>query len=178
MHTRSGFSMRFVLVGCLAGGLIAASVEEAASQTNIQRDAPVRKFSGVEEIVFECTTSDATAGFVDMPGMTRSFTLAGSANEEVVVAFHATASLALAATPGLTSDTGYVLLQIDGAVQSPGNQIPFISTESSSPIIAAYSFTWQSAPLSPGSHTVLIQWRTDSGSEFCVDARSLIILHR
>jgi hypothetical protein len=34
------------------------------------------------------------------------------------------------------------------------------------------------AGLSSGRHTALIRWRTDLGSEFCVDARSLIILHR
>jgi hypothetical protein len=174
MRTHAAFFARLALVGCLAGSLIAASVEEAAAQTDTKRSARVKKFSGVEEIVFECTTSDSTAGFVDMPGMTRSFRLAGSG--AVVVMFHGTASLALA--PALTTDTGYVQLQIDGVVQSPGDQIPFISTESSTPLIAGYSFTWQSERLSSGRHTALIRWRTDLGSEFCVDARSLIILHR
>jgi hypothetical protein len=32
MRTRSAFSARFALVGCLAGSLMAASAEEAASQ--------------------------------------------------------------------------------------------------------------------------------------------------
>jgi hypothetical protein len=177
MRTHTAFYVKLALLGCLAGSLIAASVEEvAAQQTNIRRSAPVKKFSGAEEVVFECTTSDSTAGFVDMPGMKRNFTLAGSGMDAVVVMFHGTASLALGA--GLTTDTGYVQLQIDGVVQSPGNEVPFISTESSTPLIAAYSFTWQSKRLSPGPHTALIQWRTDLGSEFCVDARTLIILHR
>ena len=174
MCTHAAFLARLGLVGCLAGSLMAASVENAAAQTDTKRSARVKKFSGVEEIVFECTTSDSTAGFVDMPGMTRNFRLAGSG--AVVVMFHGAASLALG--PALTADTGYIQLQIDGVVQTPGDQIPFISTESTTPLIAAYSFTWQSERLSSGSHTALIRWRTDSGSEFCVDARSLIILHR
>jgi hypothetical protein len=130
---------------------MAVSVGEAVAQTDTRRSARVKKFSGVEEIVFECTTSDSTAGFVDMPGMTRNFRLAGSG--AVVVMFHGAASLALG--PALTSDTGYVQLQIDGVVQSPGDQIPFISTESATPLISAYSFTWQSERLSSGRHTAL-----------------------
>lgn len=174
MRTLATSFARLGLAGCLAGSIMAAALGEAAAQTDTRRSAPVNRFAGVEEIVFECTTSDSTAGFVDMPGMTRNFRLARSG--AVVVMFHAAASLALG--PALTTDTGYVQLQIDGDVQTPGDQIPFISTESTTALPAAYSFTWQSERLSSGQHTALIRWRTDQGSEFCVDARSLIILHR
>jgi hypothetical protein len=178
MRTRVTLSVRLALVGWLAGGLMAASAEEAASQTNFQRNAPISKFSGVEEIVNECTTSDSTAGFVDMPGMTRNFTLGGNTSEEVIVMFHAAATFTLDPTePPGSLDTGFVQLEIDGAVQSPGNQIEFIGTGVPSLITGAYSFTWQSAPLTPGSHTALIRWRTDLGSEFCVNGRTMIILH-
>lgn len=37
---------------------------------------------------------------------------------------------------------------------------------------------FKSTPLPPGAHTARVQWRTDLGSEMCVDARSLIVLHR
>lgn len=174
MRTRAELSVRFALVGWLAGVLMAASAEEAASQTNIQRNGPLRNFSGIEEVVFECTTEES---FVDMPPMTRNFTLGGSANEEVVVMFHASAAFTLVS--GQTTDSGYVRLEIDNVVQSPGDQVPFISAETEDPqTTGAYSFTWQSAPLTPGNHTANILWRTDLGSEFCVDARTMIILHR
>jgi hypothetical protein len=175
MRKGETFSMRLALVGCLTGSLMAASTEEAASQPNFQ-DSPIRNFSGVEEIVEACTNSDSTAGFVDMPGMTRDFTLGGSTSEEVVVMFHATANLALAS--GQSQDTGVVALLIDGATQTPVNEVGFISAEGSTAFEAAHSFTWQSPSLTPGRHTALIQYRTDLGSDFCVYARSLIILHR
>jgi hypothetical protein len=177
MRTRATLSVRLALVGWLAGGLM-ASAEEAASQTNFQRNAPISKFSGVEEIMNECTTSAGLGNEVDMPGMTRNFTLGGTTSEEVIVMFHAAATLTLdPSLPPGSLDTGFVLLQIDGAVQTPGNQIELIGTGVPSQVTGAYSFTWQSAPLTPGNHTALIRWRTDLGSNFCVDARTMIILH-
>jgi hypothetical protein len=156
---------------------MAASAEEAASQTNIMQEGSIENFSGVEESVNACTTINPKPNYDDMPGMTLDFTLGGSTSEEVVVMFHATAYLELAS--GQAVDTGYVVLKIDGVVQTPSDEVPLISTDNSTnALTATYSFTWQSTSLVPGRHTALIQYRTDSGSNFCVDTRSLIILHR
>jgi hypothetical protein len=138
-------------------------------QAATTRSAPISKFSGVDEIVFECTSSTT---FVNIPGLSRTFTLGGTAAEEVVVMLQGAFNLNGAAP----FDTAFVQLLIDNVVQGPGNQVPIRSVEDAS--TSTSGFNWQSKVLQPGSHTARVQWRTDLGSEVCVDARSLIVLHK
>jgi hypothetical protein len=146
------------LTAALAVGLGSAHAANTRSGT-------INKFSGVDEIVFACTS---TSSFVNMPAMSRTFTVGGTNSSSVVVTFSGAASLS-----GVDFDTGFVRLRIDSVTVPPGD-IPLIGVDDS----GAHSFTWESAPLSPGSHTARVQWRTDLGSEFCVDARSLTVLHK
>jgi hypothetical protein len=157
MQTRTGR----LAAGCLIAGIAAFGQAHAASN----RAGQINSFNGVDEIVEACTTSKS---FVSVPQMTRPFTVSGTASS-VVVTFSGSASL-----NGQPFDTGFVRLTIDGTQQNPG-VVPFIGVGETS---EANAFTWQSQTLSVGSHTARVQWRTDLGSSFCVDARSLVILHR
>ncbi len=161
MFMYTGMRMGFALAGCLAGALLAAEQAQAATS----RSGTISKFDGVDEIVFACTT---TTSYATVPQMTRTFTVSGSASP-VVVTFSGAASMS-----GEPFDTGFVRLTIDNAQQTPG-EVPYISVGESS---SAHAFTWQTKSLSVGTHTARIQWRTDLGSSFCLDARSLIVLHR
>ena len=154
-------------LGLLAGVLLIGLVGGVAAQAAIFRSAPISKFDGVDEIVNKCTS---TTSFVAMPQMTRTFTVGGSGSGSVVVMF--TGSLDLD-TSGGAFDTGFVRLRIDGVPQSPG-VVPVIGAGER----GSHGFTWQSQPLTPGSHTTSVQWRTDLGGNFCVDARSLTVLHK
>jgi hypothetical protein len=151
----------------LAGVLLIGLVGGVAAQAALLRSAPVSKFDGVNEIVERCTTS---SNFVQMPQMTRTFTLGGSINDEVLVTFTGAVSLG---SGGGAFDTGFVRLIIDGAQQGPG-EIPLIGAGDR----GSQGFTWQSKLLTPGSHTARVQWRTDLHSQFCADARSLTVLHK
>lgn len=151
----------------IAAGLsvaLVAGLGQCAFAAN-SRSGVISKFSGVDEIVEACTT---TASFANMPAMSRTVTVGAGAASSVVVTFSAAASLF-----GQAFDTGFVRLRIGNTTVPPGD-IPLIGQGQS----GAQSFTWQSAPLSPGNYTVRVQWRTDLGSSFCVDARSLTILHK
>lgn len=152
-----------VLAGLVVVGLVSAVAAQAATS----RSAPISRFDGVDEIVEECTNSTS---FVNMPQMTRTFTLGGSADEEVVGMFQGALSLD---GSGGTFDTGFLRLRVDGVQQSPG-EIPAIGANDR----GTHGFNWQTMPLTPGSHTARVQWRTDLGSTLCVDARSLIVVHR
>ena len=152
-----------LLAGVLVIGLVGGVVAHAA----INRSAPISKFDGVNEIVEGCTNNSS---FVQMPQMTKTFTLGGSVNDEVLVTFTGAVSLG---SGGGAFDTGFVRLMIDGVQQSPG-EIPLIGAGDR----GSQGFTWQSKPLTPGSHTARVQWRTDLHSQFCVDARSLTVLHK
>ena len=148
----------FVLAGCLM------SIGQAQAATS--RSGVISKFDGVDEIVQSCTT---TTAFATVPQMTRAFNITGSASS-VVVTFSGSASL----SGSEAFDTGFIRLTIDNAQQTPG-EVPFIAADQSS---TANSFTWQTKSLAVGAHTARIQWRTDLGSSFCLDARALIVLHR
>ena len=152
-----------VLAALVVLGLVAGVAAVAATS----RSAPINKFDGVDEIVEECTD---TTTFVTMPGMIRSFTLGGTVNDQVVAMFEGAVSLD---TAGGDSDTGFVRLMIDGVQQGPG-EIPLIGAGDR----GTHGFNWQSRGLTPGPHTAGVQWRTDLGSQFCADARSLIVLHK
>ncbi len=148
----------------LAGACLVAPAGPAAAQVG-----NVGKFSSTRAVINDCSISTA---FTTIPGMSRNFTLGGSANDEVVVMFQASWS----GSP-ITFDTGFVRLTIDGVVQPTNVSVPaFGGTESSSSF--THGFNWISQALTPGSHTARIQWRTDLGSTFCVDDRTLVVLHR
>lgn len=152
----------FIWAAVAIAGTLGVQAEAAT-----QKSAPISKFSGVDEIVFSCTTSKT---FVNIPGLSRSFTVGAGAAEEAVVMLQGAFSFSPAG-----SDTAFVRLLIDNVVQGPGDQVPIESLNATS---SARGFNWQSRALSPGAHTVRVQWRTDLGSSLCVDARSLIVLHK
>jgi hypothetical protein len=161
MFTRGKAMAALCAVGCLLGELLIFGHAEAATR----RSGVIKEFDGVDEIVQACK---AATTFVNVPKMTTTFTISGSPSP-VVVTFSGSASLS-----GQQFDTGFVRLLIDGVEQTPG-EVPFVSEGELS---EAHAFTWQTKSLSVGSHTASLQWRTDLGSSFCLDARSLIVLHR
>jgi hypothetical protein len=156
-----------ILLAALVPVIVGTTLVAQAAITSTSRSAPIKQFDGIDEIVEACTT---TSTFATIPQMTRTFTLGGTGNDEVVAMFQGSISLDSA---GGTFDTGFVRLLVDGAQQSPG-EIPVIGTDDR----GTHGFNWQTKALTPGSHTVKVQWRTDLNSNFCVDARSLIILHK
>ncbi|MEX2273996.1 MAG: hypothetical protein WEA10_00305 [Actinomycetota bacterium] len=150
----------------LAGIVIVGVTAGVAAQAATTGSAPINRFDAVDEIVEECTN---TTNFNVMPQMKRSFTVAGSVAEEAVVMFEG--SLSLSDSGGF--DTGFLRLTVDGVEQSPG-LIPTLAEGDR----GTHGFNWHTTPLSPGSHTARIQWRTDLGETFCADARSLIVIHK
>lgn len=155
---------------CATIAFIGFSLAVSDGQAATNRQAPVSLFNGVDEVVFACTTSTT---FVNIPGMSRSFNQGAGAAEEVISMLQGSFNV----SPTAAFDTAYVRLLIDNVVQGPGNQVPILSTDGSF-LTAAVGFNWQSPPLAAGAHTARVQWRTDLGSQLCVDTRSLIVLHR
>jgi hypothetical protein len=166
MLKRAIFKKRIGLyTGLVSIGLLTSMTSHASNE----KSAPVSRFSGVDEVVYECTNA---TDFVPMPQMTRIFTLGGRKSDEVAVMFQAAFDLNAGSFA-----TGSVQLLIDNVVQGPGNTVPIISSQGGSSGTSTHGFNWQSMTLRPGHHTAEVRWRTDPGSELCVDARSLIVLH-
>jgi hypothetical protein len=151
-----------IAAGVLLIGLVGAV---AARAVPILRSAPVNRFDGADAVIQRCTTA---SNFVNMPGMSRTFTVGGSVNNAVMAMFQGSLDLS-----GGQFDTGFIRLTIDGVQQTPG-EVPAIAPGER----GTHGFNWQSKPLAPGSHTARVQWRTDLGGTLCVDARSLMVLHR
>ena len=153
---------------CAAAAVAAFISAVGEGQAATTKSAPVGKFSGVDEVIFACTTSTT---FVNVPALSRTFTLGAGASEEVVAMLQGAFSM----TRVSPFDTAFVRLLIDNVVQGPGDQVPLKSADDFG---STHGFNWQSKVLAPGVHTARVQWRTDLGSELCVDARSLIVLHK
>jgi hypothetical protein len=151
-----------LFAACVGGAFLVVDGAEGATT----RSGVISKFDGIDEIVEACTT---TTNFVTVPQMTRTFTISGAASS-VVVTFSGSASL----SGSQQFDTGFLRLTIDGAQQTPG-VVPFVAAGE---LTQSHAFTWQTRSLTVGQHTARVQWRTDLGSSFCLDARSLIVLHR
>lgn len=150
-------------VALVAGVASVALVAGAAAQAAISRSGPITSFDGVDAIVEVCTSSTS---YTNMGSMSRTFTK-GAGEASVVVMFEGAMYLS-----GEPFDTGFIRLRIDGKNQDPGD-IPVIGVDER----GTHGFNWQTKALPPGPHTARVQWRTDLGSTFCVDARSLIVLH-
>jgi hypothetical protein len=150
------------IAALIAAVCLSASEEPAAAQVG-----NVNKFSSTRAVINECSI---TTAFTTIPGMTRTFTLGGTATDEVVVMFQASWS-----GSAIEFDTGFVRLTIDGVVQPTNNAVPIFAGSTGT---FTHGFNWISQGLAPGSHTARIQWRTDLGSTFCVDDRTLVVLHR
>ena len=144
----------------LSGLVLTALIATAVAVAVVNRSGKVTNFAGTDEIVEACTT---TTSFQTIPGMMRQFTQ-GSGGGAGVVEF--SGALSLSSDP---SDTGFLRLTIDGVQQGPG-VVPAIGANER----GAHAFNWQ-VPLTAGSHSVRIQWRTDLGGTLCADARSMII---
>lgn len=151
-----------LLMGVASLLIIAGAVAEAATS----KSGPITKFDGTDEVVEACTTA---TNWVNMPQMTRTFTVGGTTSASVAVMFQGSLSLA----SSQQFDSGYIRLTVDGTQQSPG-QVPAIAPGDR----GTHGFNWETNSLSPGSHTARVQWRTDLGSSYCADARSLLVLHR
>jgi hypothetical protein len=150
------------LVIGVVGAILAAGVAVGAL-TN--RGAPITRFDGVDEVIESCT---ATTTYKTIPQMTRTFNVSGG-TASVAVMFSGAFTLG----NSVPFDTGFFRLTIDNQEQTPG-EVPAVPPNSR----GTRSFNWQTAPLTAGSHTARVQWRTDQGNQFCVDARSLLVLHR
>jgi hypothetical protein len=114
MRKLVALSVGLALLGCLIGGITHTFAAP------ISKSATISKFSGVDDDDIVCTSLGSTS-FVTIPGMTRTFTLGGTASEEVVVMFNG--SNMYAYNVDQFGETVTIQLVIDGVVQAPGGGI-------------------------------------------------------
>jgi hypothetical protein len=135
----------------------------------IVSNVPTGKADARDAIDNPCTSS---APYVDMPGMTETFTIGGQAPLPVIVLFQA---------EWIDSDgDALIQLEIDGVGQSgPGASGPFIVHNGGGDEFASTNgFNFISDTLQPGVHTATIQWGSVDGTRICVDERSMVVLHK
>lgn len=143
----------------LLGSALALQAFAAIAKTI---STPVDRVDGVDA---SDSVSTNSTSFVDMPGMSKSFTLAGPNNKKVVVLFQGVMEVfdtAVFAT---------IQLRIDGVLQS-GPQPVLVDQQD----FQTAGFNFISDSLAPGLHTAKIQWKSGSGDDIFVDDRSLIVL--
>jgi hypothetical protein len=160
----------------LGGATAAVATRTAGSpvdSTQIEPLAPfattgvVKKFDGMS--LSDCHSA-ISPDWADIPYTTKTFSIPGTASEEVVVMFQAFWA---------RIDSGYAAyftLVIDGVRDS--QQLRVDPTAGSVPP-GLHGFNFISTALSPGPHTAKIQWRVSpAGGVATVCDRSMIVLHK
>jgi len=150
-----------------------------SAQTTRLRAGSISKVAGAERTDQVCTTSSSSgAAYIDMIGMSRTFTISGTTARSVVVLFQGSY---WSAPPG---HWGLIQLTVDGNVNpGPGKSVLLYQynqdEDGGAPQFVSHGFNFQTEPLPPGSHTVKIRWAGVGGSSglLCVGSRSLIVLY-
>jgi hypothetical protein len=151
-----------------------ASADEVSPAATISRtvsNVPTGKADAVDASDFQCT---CTPNFVDMPGMSETFSFGGTASRSVLVLFQSEWAVLAFGTAAI------VRLTIDGVVHGP-DEVVLVRRQGSgtdSGPFGTHGFNFVTAPLSPGQHTAKIQWRDSGQGPAYVTDRSLIILHK
>ena len=168
-----------VLVLGLAGGAATAvGVARTASGTSSKFDAvEIAHPQDVNDPV--CTNSTT---FTDMPGMTKTFQTGGlfTSPSPAIVGFQAQFM-----SPGsVIYNMGSVRLVVDGAVQD-GSGSELSLSDPVGPTTLGRTWNFFTSPLSSGSHTAVLQWRTVApldpadpvSTQLCMQNRSMFIWH-
>ena len=142
----------------------------------------IRNFAAVDAEDYVCTAASFPA-YEDIPRMAVAFDLdARQANpESVIVMFQGQWRLPAA---GLGVAVPRIRLVIDGIEQSGPGGLASPAAVTPNTLFdpnTTNGFNFLSDPLPKGAHTVKIQWATQTAGnteQICVEARSLVVLHR
>ena len=127
----------------------------AFAQAARLRTGSINRFAGVDQTLQVCTTSQS---YVNMPDMTRTFTVSGTTNKPVVVLFQ---GAYWSATAG---HWAVIQLTIDNVPNAgPGSSVFLYmynqDEDGGSPQLTSHGFNFQTDNLAPGQHTARIRWR-------------------
>jgi hypothetical protein len=117
-----------------------------------------------------CTVSP---NYTDMPGMSVTFKLGGSASRPVIVLMQGQWFM-----PHEGVDVRVRLL-VDGAVQSGPTEVLVAQRPAGNSLTdGTHGFDFISNSLTPGTHTAKIQWHDNGVNSGCVANRTLIVMHK
>jgi hypothetical protein len=143
-----------------------AGPTRANSPTHTFSNIPIPKADAVDSTSEPCT---AAPSYNDMPDMSKTFKLGGTASRPVIVLFQAQWTV--------VTDSALIQLTIDGVVRSEE-----IIVDARPSGVAhdneSHGYDFVTDALTPGMHTATIQWRDGGGGPACIDDRSMIILHK
>jgi hypothetical protein len=105
----------------------------------------------------------------EMDGMSKTFRLGGRLRQRVIVMFQGEFF-----EPTVRGAYALVRLMVDGVAQNGGEEVNIASYV----VQATHGFQWVSEPLTPGTHTAVIEWRDGGNAPVYVAPRSMIILHK
>jgi hypothetical protein len=146
----------------------------AFAQAARLRNGAISKFSGVDQTLQVCTTSQS---YVNMPDMTRTFIVSGTTSKPAVVLFQGSywsASL---------GDWAVIQLTIDNVPNpGPGSSVFLYmfaaDGDGYGSQFTSHGFNFQTNNLPPGSHTARIRWRAiGTDAQVCIGSRSMLVLY-
>src|SRR5205823_11999432 len=144
----------------VAVAILGVAVGVAAEAATL-KSAPVNHFDSADTTISVCTN---TTTFVNIPDMTRTFSLGGSVNDEVVVMMQGTFVLNDSAA-GSPSDGGVIELTVGGVALIGAPAIVYANRG------GTHRLNFVTGALRPGNHTPRSEWRHDAGGGVRVAGR-------
>ncbi len=154
-------------IGRSSAGPAGAAHPAAASRSFA--NIPTGKSDAADATDLPCTVSP---NYTDMPGMSLTFKLGGSTSRPVVVSLQAQWFMP---NEGVTIR---IRMLIDGVVQGPTDVLVVERPTGVSLVDGTHGFDFISNLISPGTHTVKIQWHDNGVSFGCAANRTLIVMHK
>jgi hypothetical protein len=146
----------------------AAAGARPASQPGVQVNGAIGHFSSQNATDTQCTTSTS---FVDIPGMSVTFTIGGTARQTVLALFQG---------EWFNNDRALARIVVNGfVVPGPGDNLSPVAMDSGNDaggsVDETNGFNFITNALKPGVKTLKVQWASVGGHQICVDERSLIV---
>jgi hypothetical protein len=154
------------------GGVAAGAAPGPATLfTGSCKKAATIDFAAADDTGYSTTSTS----FVDVPGMSVTFNLGGVATSCVKVEYSATVFAATAGTARM-----FVQAVRDGVPCVPAD-VPFAGdddTDGDGRWPNARAFNFVCTGVTPGIHTIKIQWRSQDGGSISTDKRSMFVHHK
>jgi hypothetical protein len=166
-------SLRVLVFSLSLAAMQTTAVAVKAAVVNCSRLANIEVAVALNAI----TTFSQT--FVNVPDMTLSFTQGGTSPGCVLVRY----SAEVLSSPGTSGDNDQMIVRplLDGSIQSVPPQSDLTSDDDEDHdrrFLRAHSFEFLFASVSPGPHTIVMQWRGTQSSVMNKRSRVTTVLHR
>jgi hypothetical protein len=167
------------------GGIPESIQTEAEAQAEVAPQAVVRRTCSTPRLSYASSdttgVSTTSTTYVNVPDMSVSFTISGTASTCIVVSY--TAEVYTGSDPNslIGNEVMFVRARLDGAVVGFPAEAQFegdSDEDGDGAWARAHAFNFVFPNVAPGAHTLRIQWRSIFGGTVVTHRRTAVVYHK